>query len=33
MDSWKLIESIEGLAELNGLDAGSPKYKDYFQIM
>jgi hypothetical protein len=33
MDSWKLIESIEGLAGLNGLDVGSPKYKDYFQVI
>lgn len=33
MDSWKLIESIESLARLNGLDVGSPKYKNYFQIM
>ena len=33
MDSWKLIESIEGLAGLNGLDVGSPKYKEYCKVM
>ena len=33
MDSWKLIESIEGLTGLNGLDVGSPKYKNYVQII
>jgi hypothetical protein len=33
MDSWKLIESIEGLTGLNGLDVGSAKYKEYCKIM
>jgi hypothetical protein len=33
MDSWKVIESIEGLVGLNGLDVGSPKFKEYCRIM
>jgi hypothetical protein len=33
MDSWKLMEGIEDLEGLNGLDVGSLHYKEYFQII
>ena len=29
----ELIKSIENLQGLNGLDVGSPNYKEYFQII
>jgi hypothetical protein len=29
----ELVKSIESLQGLNGLDVGSPNYKEYFQII
>ena len=33
MESWKLLESLEGFEGLNAIDVGSPRYKEYFKII
>jgi hypothetical protein len=33
MSSWKQMASIEHLDGLNGLDVGSPKFKEYVKII
>ena len=33
MSSWKQMASIEHLEGLNGLDVGSPKFKEYVKII
>jgi hypothetical protein len=33
IESWKQLESLEGFVNLNALDVGSPRYKEYFKII